>query len=320
MSRKTRNSQIKVEETGEDSPEEVDLDSEPEEIKGEIFKPTQSQSQCVMIAPDILCKNQSFSVVKLCNPQTLCGSLYAFAPKDSEVFEINQFTDEKRSWFLDNSVQSDGTLFLTTKVDPLFLILPCMVKAKHTSPLDQILIDEEYPETRRLESCLKKDSLENIADKKTAGSFEVWKFNENKTVEWLEKKVVKLSNHLREKKVNVQQSSISSNYVKSSNAEVPESSFLRYAHGMISEYLSEELSIVLEKHLKLPALARNSNEENKEPPAKRQKMNSEPLEDYSKDQSLNSASKDKVQVSAKSKALASAAKGSRNIASFFSKK
>ena len=101
-----------------------------------------------------------------------------------------------------------------------------MVKAKHTSPLDQILIDEEYPETRRLESCLKKDSLENIADKKTAGSFEVWKFNENKTVEWLEKKVVKLSNHLREKKVNVQQSSISSNYVKSSNAEVPESMLL----------------------------------------------------------------------------------------------
>ena len=53
MSRKTRNSQIKVEETGEDSPEEVDLDSEPEEIKGEIFKPTQSQSQCVMIAPGL---------------------------------------------------------------------------------------------------------------------------------------------------------------------------------------------------------------------------------------------------------------------------
>lgn len=67
--------------------------------------------------------------------------------------------------------------------------------------------------------------------------------------------------------------------------------FLRYAHGMISEYLSEELSTLLEKHLKLPAVINSSTEENKEPPAKRQKMSSEPLEDYSKDQSPNSAIK-----------------------------
>ena len=33
-----------------------------------------------------------------------------------------------RSWFLDDTVQSDGALFLTTKVDPLFLILPYIAK------------------------------------------------------------------------------------------------------------------------------------------------------------------------------------------------
>ena len=112
---------------------------------------------------------------------------------------------------------------------------------------------------------------------------------------------------------------------------------------MVSEYLSEELSLALEKHLKLPAVTNSSNEENKEPPAKRQKMNAEPLEDYSKDKSLSAVKvriqlyslqiicftdlltelwiiKEKVQITAKSKALANAAKGSRNIASFFTKK
>lgn len=122
-------------------------------------------------------------------------------------------------------MQSDGTLFLTTKVDPLFLILPCLVKAEHTSPLDQILVDEEYADIGRLESCITLESVENIADRKAAGSFEVWKYNESKALEWLEKKVVKLSNHLQEKKFNVQQSSISANYIKSSNAEVPKSMF-----------------------------------------------------------------------------------------------
>jgi len=320
MSRKTRGTKIKVEEVFEDSSEEKGSDSEPEEIKGEIFKPTQTQSQCVMIAPDSLCKHQSFSVVRLRNPRTLCGSLYAFTPKDSGVFEVNQFSEDKRSWFLDNSVQSDGTLYLTTRVDPLFLILPFIVKAKHTSPLDQILTDEEYPDIGRLESCIKSKSVENIADMKTAGSYEVWRYNENKTLEWLGKKVTKLSNHLRERRFNVQQTSVSANYIKSCDSEVPESSYLRYAHGMISEYLSEELCMLLEKHLNLPALTHSSNQESKEPPSKRQKMSSEPLEDYSKDQPLNSATKEKTQVSAKSKALATAAKGSRNIASFFTKK
>ena len=86
-----------------------------------------------------------------------------------------------------------------------------------------LFTDDEYSDTKRLESCIKLELVENIADKKTAGSFEVWKFNENKAVKWLEKKVIKLSNYLRERNFNVSQSSISANYVKSSKAEVPES-------------------------------------------------------------------------------------------------
>jgi hypothetical protein len=58
---------------------------------------------------------------------------------------------------------------------------------------------------------------------------------------------------------------------------------------LISEYLCDELSAALEKHLDLPALPKPAhNEDVKEPPAKRQKIGgdikSEPIEDYSKDQ------------------------------------
>lgn len=64
---------------------------------------------------------------------------------------------------------------------------------------------------------------------------------------------------------------------------------MRYAFGLVSEYLSDELSAVLEKHLDLPVVPKSVKEEEaNEPPAKRQKIsgdpNQEPLEDYSKDQ------------------------------------
>jgi len=54
MSRKTRNTKV---EAAEESPEDIVLDSEEEEedikeeIKGEIFVPTRTQTQCVVIAP-----------------------------------------------------------------------------------------------------------------------------------------------------------------------------------------------------------------------------------------------------------------------------
>ena len=87
-------------------------------------------------------------------------------------------------------------------------------------------MDEEFPETGRLSSCVEKAELQKIADCKEAGSFQAWKFNQYKTNEWLEKKVSKLSAHLKEKRFNVTQSAIAANYVKSAIADdVPESMF-----------------------------------------------------------------------------------------------
>lgn len=65
---------------------------------------------------------------------------------------------------------------------------------------------------------------------------------------------------------------------------------MRYAFGLISEYVSDDLSSTLEGHLNLPAVPKSvTSDEVKEPPSKRQKLGGtkqEPTEDYSKDQSL----------------------------------
>ena len=88
-----------------------------------------------------------------------------------------------------------------------------------------MLLDEEFSETARLTSCVDKVELEKIADCKQTASFEAWKFNQKKTLDWLERKVSKLSAHLIEKKFNVTQSSVAANYVKSVLDDVPESIF-----------------------------------------------------------------------------------------------
>nr|SVE74961.1 EOG090X017X [Daphnia dolichocephala] len=270
------------------SPEKEDKSNVKAVIASTSCKIISPQSQCVMIVPDdMLTENhKGIVVVNLRNPKTELATLYAFSHNNTKIYEINQFDEPKRSWFLDNSVQSNGSFFLTTSIDPLFLILPYLYKAKHTSPIDQLLVDEEYAETRKLTSCSTRQELEKVADCKQAGSFQAWKYNDKKTLEWLKKKVLRISQHLKDGSFNVTPSAVSANYVKATAALVPESSFMRYAFGLVSEYLSDEVSVALEKYLDLPVVVKSEKgEEASEPPAKRQKIgsdpNQEPLEDYS---------------------------------------
>lgn len=78
----------------------------------------------------------------------------------------------------------------------------------------------------KLSSSSKKDDLEKIADCKQSGNFQAWKYNEEKTLMWLGKKVSSLCHHFKKSNFNVTQAAVSSNYVKTEKVEVPESKYL----------------------------------------------------------------------------------------------
>lgn len=97
------------------------------------------------------------------------------------------------------------------------------VQAKHASPVEQLLVDDDYSETKRLSTCVKDENLEKISDMKQAGDFKAWKYNEQKTLEWLEKKVLKLQHHLKAVNHNVTNAAVSSTYIKTTSDDIPES-------------------------------------------------------------------------------------------------
>ena len=156
-----------------------------------------------------------------------------------------------------------------------------------------------------------------------------------------------MAKHLREKGINIQGTSISGNFVKSSKDEVDEGTnilakrlqpnrqtrrvayfisgqYLRYAFGIVSSYLSKDLAEKLRENLKIPA--------DKKPTTKREPTESlvgsankkaktaasAPTEDYSK--GYKSVAAKETPKNAKQKALAKSASGSKSITSFFTKK
>ncbi|XP_011311636.1 ribonuclease H2 subunit B isoform X1 [Fopius arisanus] len=266
-------------------------------------------------------------IVKLRHPATNQPAMFVFSPGDQTVQEVLTFDENKRSWFIDENVKSDGKMHLSTPIDPIFLVLPYLRKAQQVLPLDQCLRDEDYPETIRLARCQSlKVSL--VADRKGDESYQAYKYNEEKTLGWLQKKVERVADVLRQKGIHVSQGAVSANYVKSTKYEAgTDSEYLKYAHGIVSEYLTEDLSKKLAQNMNLP------EEENKNkrklmspkevPEEKRQKKDS--LDDESpRTRALDLTKPEKPQkpqtVSKKEIARQKAAASSKSITSFFKKK
>ncbi|KAJ9588628.1 hypothetical protein L9F63_028069, partial [Diploptera punctata] len=192
-------------------------------------------------------------MVQLRHPQSGAPAMFLFSPGDGMVQEVLTFSENRRSWFIEESVKSDGKMHLSTPIDPIFLALPYLRKTSQAMPLDQILKDEEFPETERLLRSTGLKHLNQVADRKGDEDLNAYKYNEEKTLSWLQRKTERVAEVLKQKGVHVSGGAVSATFVKSGKPDAADAeSYLRYAHGIVSEYLTEELSLKLQKYLGLP--------------------------------------------------------------------
>jgi len=285
----------------------------------------------VMIVPDDAMKDASTNnvkIVKLRHPKSDKEGSFLINSSNNKMFELFTFEEEHRSWFIGSKVVSDGRIFLTTPVNPVFLALPYLAKAARLVPLDQMLEDSEFPLAEEILVAALGERLEAVADRKGDKDLNVWKYNAEKTLDWLVSKVKSLGDMLEEKGIDVTGGASSNIYRHTASTAASSVEYQRYGLGIVQEYLGQELGEKLEEKLGLPVEEKVKPEVSKgnkrmsldqgDTPSKKKKMKMEaPTEDYSK-----SATKAvvKEELSAKQKALATSAKGTKSIMSFFGKK
>lgn len=244
---------------------------------------------------------------------------------DGAIYELLQFNEKHRSWFLDDTVCSNGRIYVTSKIDPLFIFLQyleehCKTRAQ---PLDQIL----QGSAGIFVDVLKPQQMKMVADQKGPDDLKAFMFNEEKSLKWLQKKFELLQNSLRDQSI-ISSGASSMNFVKSSseaNSEaVDEDAIAEATLGIISEYISldliEKLDAVYDiskKSASQTTQKRKSEVSGKDGDCKRLKVeDQENLLDIAPAIVI----KKEVKVTTKSKALEKAAKGSKAINSFFTKK
>uniref|UniRef100_A0A8D8V8L8 Ribonuclease H2 subunit B n=1 Tax=Cacopsylla melanoneura TaxID=428564 RepID=A0A8D8V8L8_9HEMI len=271
------------------------------------------------------------NIMKLRHPHSNQAALFLVNADHTRIQEIVTFNEENRSWFIDENVRSDGKLHLATTVNPLYLALPYLINATTLSPLDQTLIDREFPETRLLLKCLTPKLLSLVADRKGDEDMNVWKYNEDKTVTWLSNKVNQVMRLLEEKHIHANEDGVamSSTFVKTkADTDVirNKETYLRYSHGIVSEYLPSSLSLSLLTRLGLEPVDSGSKRKlltphstNTNPEPKRIKLTDEEIEQELFVKSEKQTPNKPVVQSAKEKARARSASGTKPISSFFKK-
>ncbi|NXU83663.1 RNH2B Ribonuclease, partial [Xiphorhynchus elegans] len=256
------------------------------------------------------------------------ATLYLFNSGAQQLFEVKAFHEECRSWFIGQTVQQDGRLLFVTPMDPLFLILYYLIKADKEQqgkfqPLDQVVLDPEYSNCPLLLKCGNgKQHIQHVTEEKEIGGQKFHKYSQEKTLKWLKKKVNQTVKALKSNNVSVSERVLASTFPSSKQiTDTKEEDYIRYAHGLISEYIPEDLSKELLKYLGLPELRSPASE----PPLKKRKLSDvpvEPEEDYTKFNSDNlKTKKANTKMSAAQKALAKVDKsGMKSISTFFSSK
>lgn len=240
---------------------------------------------------------------------------------NGEVFELLQFNEKYRSFFIDDSVSSSGKIFIASKFDPVFVFLQylelhCSEKAQ---PLEQILDSSADIFLEKLNMS----QLRFVADQKGPDDLKAFVLNEGKAMKWLQKKFELTKKSLMEQQI-VSSGVSSANFVQSklqeSDGDVE--AVAETAFGIISEYISLNFAEKLDKIL---GITENSSDlsTNKRKSDALNAGDSKRIKIEEQENLLdktNTPAASKLKTSSKTKALEKAAKGSKSINSFFTKK
>lgn len=170
----------------------------------------------VIIAPNE-CKK--LLRVKLPRPQDGQAQHFFHDEDNLAIYEAIKFSDKYRSWFLDNLLCQDGHYNMMTKVDPIFILLPHIMRQARDKfrPLDDICQEfsanqatdakpkvvagnnEQDGKFDRLETALAPGiNWSNVCDTQEIDGELFVKYSEKRTEEWLMKKHDKLMDVLRD--------------------------------------------------------------------------------------------------------------------------
>ncbi|CAL5205131.1 unnamed protein product [Lathyrus oleraceus] len=205
------------------------------------------QESRVLVAPDPGTDgNGSGRMLLLRHPKSGKATQYLFV--NGMLQEFQWFKNLYGSWFLGDYTSEDGRLYLSTPVDPVFIMLPIFEEARMKKgddlgkfrQLDEMLFIDGYPGYQQIMSLV-ENCMQVVCEVKEVGSLKFFRLDDTKVLRWLCYKVCQLKQTLPK---------LDKNYAVQSEKDT-----LVDAVSILGEYLNEENWLqLLCNHLKLNIL------------------------------------------------------------------
>lgn len=163
--------------------------------------------------------NNTVHIIRLRHPHSSYLSHYICNHAAGRYYSLLRYQETNRSWLMsDKRITIDGTVFVTSRIDPLFLVLPYLMQASaggHFVPLDQSLRDDRCPEVAGFVAALPISQLLLVADQRGDPDLRALRYCEEKTLDWLAFKCDKYVKWLAQRKIRIERNAKSETYVKS---------------------------------------------------------------------------------------------------------
>ncbi|EDV21233.1 uncharacterized protein TRIADDRAFT_60250 [Trichoplax adhaerens] len=241
------------------------------------------QNQWVAILPAAIANTNGSKnrIITLRHPRFDIGCQFLLCQESHSLFEIMEFKEEPRSWFVNNTVQQNGALLISTPVDPIFMILPYLAKVKDKFiPMDQILMDDKFPSCSRLYDCVSANDLAKVCECKGSEDLFAYRLSTDKLIGWIQRKIERVADDLRHLGVYAGTGSQSETFTRSSkDSSTSKDDYIKYTFGLISDYLSKDICALVEKKMNI------TSQKIEMPPSKKLKQETKsqgPTDDYTK--------------------------------------
>ncbi|KAF9918129.1 Ribonuclease H2 subunit B [Linnemannia zychae] len=137
-------------------------------------------------------------------PSPSSGLPARFVIQDGKLYEMQMIDSEGlRSWFIGETIQSDGALYLITPFDPVFMFIPILdIMRQKTSSYDGKYLmlegifgssNDQYPSMRHLADLKDVDRylslVCDVRDSTSSGAMKTFRLDDEKVMEWLKRKM-----------------------------------------------------------------------------------------------------------------------------------
>lgn len=190
------------------------------------------------------------------------------------VFELQACREAACSWLMDESVLRDGTLYLATPVDPLFVLLPRLTALRQDGSVfveaAAVFDWAEWPAIERFsERCTGVPvAWHLVCDVKQTAAITAVRLSDSKLAAWLDAKVVAVVDALKAdaalaRFVPARDSKVVAATFKASSADVAAAvsdvDYVRNAVAYVSEYLTVALADALAERFGVRVAAADMN-------------------------------------------------------------